>query len=131
MTKSLQPGPSGEIVKQASGVTAKKVAAGSATVTQVLLDATDGAPNFAMRRFRMGADGGMPRHTNSVEHEQYVLRGRATVGIGDREYQVQANDVLFIPAGVPHYYRVSEAPFEFLCLVPNQPDRLEILEEDC
>lgn len=131
MTKRLQPGPSGEIVKPASEVAAKEVVAGSATVTQVLLDATDGTPNFAMRRFCMGADGGMPRHTNSVEHEQYVLRGRAIVGIGDCEYEVQANDVLFIPAGVPHYYRVSESPFEFLCLVPNQPDRLEILEEKC
>ena len=131
MIKRLQPGPSGEIVKPASDVAAKEVAAGSATVTQVLLDATDGTPNFAMRRFCMGADGGMPRHTNSVEHEQYVLRGRAIVGIGDCKYEVQANDVLFIPAGVSHYYRVSEAPFEFLCLVPNRPDRLEILEEKC
>jgi hypothetical protein len=30
---------------------------------------------------------------------------------------------------VPHSYRVLEAPFEFLCMVPNAPDRLEILDE--
>ena len=36
-------------------------------------------PHFAMRRFTMGEGGGMPLHTNRVEHEQYVLAGRARV----------------------------------------------------
>lgn len=80
----------------------------------------------------MGEGGGMPLHTNTVEHEQYVLRGRARVGIADRVYEVQADDVLYIPAGVPHYYEVLEAPFQFLCLIPNQPDRIEIVKgEGC
>jgi quercetin dioxygenase-like cupin family protein len=69
----------------------------------------------------------MPRHTNAVEHEQYVLAGRARVTVGDRAHEVTAGDVLFIPAGVPHSYQVLEAPFEFLCMVPNAPDRLEVL----
>jgi hypothetical protein len=30
---------------------------------------------------------------------------------------------------VPHDYRVLEAPFEFLCMVPNAPDKIEILED--
>jgi quercetin dioxygenase-like cupin family protein len=105
------------------------VQAGTATRSQVLVGADDGAPNFAMRRFIMGEGGGMPRHTNQVEHEQYVLKGRARVGIGDRVFEVAADDVLFIPANTPHFYEVVEAPFEFLCVVPNSPDRIEILEE--
>jgi quercetin dioxygenase-like cupin family protein len=72
----------------------------------------------------------MPRHTNEVEHEQYVLRGRATVGIGDETHSVSADDVVFIPAGVPHWYRAEgEEPFEFLCIVPNGDDRIEVLPE--
>jgi quercetin dioxygenase-like cupin family protein len=35
--------------------------------------------------------------------------------------------VLYIPAGSPHYYKVIDAPFEFLCLVPNAPDKVEIV----
>ena len=116
------------VVKHAGAVASREVAAGRATRTQVLLGESDGAPNFAMRRFTMGEGGGMPRHLNSVEHEQYVLRGRAKVGIGDRIHEVGADDVLFIPAGVPHFYEVIEAPFEFLCVVPNGPDRLRILD---
>jgi quercetin dioxygenase-like cupin family protein len=71
----------------------------------------------------------MPRHRNQVEHEQYVLCGRARVGIGDEVHEVAADQVLYIPAGVPHHYEVLEAPFEFLCIVPQAVDRIEILEK--
>jgi len=119
------------VVKRADEVELQPVAAGTATRRQVLLDARDGAPNFALRRFIMGAGGGMPRHTNTVEHEQYVLRGRARIAIGERVYDVGPDDVLFIPAGAPHSYEVVEAPFEFLCVVPNAPDRIEIVDPAC
>lgn len=118
-----------EVVKQADRVPLTEVEAGTAAETQVLLGAEDGTPNFAMRRFVMGRGGGMPRHTNRVEHEQYVLAGRARIGIGDREYEVEAGSALYIPAGMPHSYEVLEAPFEFLCVVPNRPDRIEIERE--
>ena len=116
------------IVRRADSVEAQEVAAGNATKTQVLIGAEDGAPNFALRRFVMGQGGGMPRHTNTVEHEQYVLRGRARVGIGDEVFEVGPDHALFIPAGAPHFYEVVEAPFEFICVVPNSPDRIEILD---
>ncbi len=121
----------GGVVKHAAEVTRHEVTAGQATETQVLLGVDDGAPHFAMRRFTMGEGGGMPRHVNSVEHEQYVLRGRARVGIGEAVYEVGADDVLLIPAGAPHFYQVIEAPFEFLCMVPNGPDQIMILDAAC
>lgn len=116
-------------IKHADEVASAPVSAGSATVRQVLIG-PDEAPNFAMRRFIMQPGGGMPKHTNRVEHEQYVLRGQATIGIGDEEIRVAANDVVYIPAGVPHWYRAEgQEPFEFLCVVPNGPDRIEILDD--
>ena len=118
------------VVKRAEAVGLKDVAAGRATQMQVLIGPEDGAPHFAMRRFVMGKGGGMPSHTNTVEHEQYVLRGRAQVGIGGKVHNVGSGDILYIPAGTPHYYQVIEAPFEFLCLVPNATDRLEIIKDD-
>ena len=121
-------GPVRAVVKRAAAVAGREVAAGRATRVQVLLGPADGAPHFAMRRFTMGAGGGMPLHTNSVEHEQYVLAGRARVTVAGESHEVAAGDVLYIPAGAPHAYAVVEAPFEFLCLVPNAPDRLEVLE---
>jgi quercetin dioxygenase-like cupin family protein len=120
--------PVSGVVKHSADVPPRAVAAGRATETQVLIGPDDGATNFFLRRFVMGPEGGMPRHTNTIEHEQYVLRGRAKVGIADRVHDVGPGEVLYIPAGTPHFYRVVEAPFEFLCIVPNAPDRIEILE---
>ncbi len=118
-------------VKRAEGVERKSVAAGTATEVQVLVGPADGAPNFALRRFIMGAGGGMPLHTNRVEHEQYVLKGRARVTVGDTVHEVSTGNALYIPAGLPHAYAVLEAPFEFLCIVPNTPDEIQILDREC
>lgn len=114
-------------VRHAGDLPRDPVKAGTGTVRQVLIGPDEG-PNFALRRFIMEPGGGMPTHTNRVEHEQYVLRGRATIWIGDETHQVSADDVVYIPAGVPHGYRAEgDEPFEFLCVVPNAEDRIEIL----
>ena len=117
-------------VKHAADLAAEEVAAGEGTSRQVLISADEG-PNFAMRRFRMEPGGGMPNHTNTVEHEQYVLAGRAKIGLGDQVLEVQKDDVVFIPAGVPHWYRTEgDEAFEFLCIVPNLPDETTIIGPD-
>lgn len=114
-------------VRHAADVAAEGVKAGSGTSRQVLISPTEG-PNFALRRFVMEPGGGMPRHTNTVEHEQYVLQGKARVGIGDEVFDVGRDDVVFIPAGVPHWYEsIGTEPFVFLCAVPNAEDRIEVL----
>ena len=116
-------------VRHANEMPREAVNAGSGTERQVLIGPDEG-PHFALRRFIMQPGGGMPRHTNEVEHEQYVLRGRATIGIGDETHTVAADDVVYIPAGVPHWYRAEgDEPFEFLCAVPNKPDQIRIVEE--
>ncbi|MDX1660445.1 MAG: cupin domain-containing protein [Gemmatimonadota bacterium] len=116
-------------VKAARSVESRPVEAGTATEVRVLLGEDDGAPNFAMRLFTMGEGGGMPRHVNRVEHEQYVVSGRAHVKIADEVHEVASGDVLYIPAHTPHSYEVVEAPFEFLCVVPNEEDEIRIVEE--
>lgn len=114
-------------VKPADSVPRDEVKAGRGTVRQVLIGPEQG-PHFALRRFIMQPGGGMPRHTNTVEHEQYVLRGRARIGIGHETFEVRADDVVYIPAGTPHWYEVQgDEPFEFLCVVPNLPDEPKVL----
>ncbi len=114
-------------VRQADSLPAEEVKAGTATRRQVLIGPDEG-PNFAMRRFIMEPGGGMPMHTNKVEHEQYVLRGSARVRIGDEVHHVKAGDVVYIPGGVPHDYQAEDDGFEFLCVVPNQPDEIELVD---
>jgi quercetin dioxygenase-like cupin family protein len=116
-------------VKHVKDVPAQAVKAGELTSIQVLIPAQEG-PNFAMRRFVMEPGGGMPKHTNTVEHEQYVLQGHARVGIGEEEFVVKTGNVVFIPQGIPHWYRnIGKDNFEFLCLIPNKPDEIKLVDE--
>lgn len=117
-------------VRAAGAVPTKVVGAGKGTRMQVLVGPEQGDTTFALRRFLMDAGGGMPLHTNRVEHQQYVLRGRARIRIGDAVHEVAPDDTLFIPAGAPHSYEVLEAPFEFICVVPSTEDAITIVE-DC
>lgn len=117
------------VVKRASDVTYETVGAAEGMSKGVLLDDSDGAPNFAVRRFVLEPGASVPKHTNEVEHEQYVLSGSYTVGIEGEEYEVEAGDSLLIPAGAVHWYR-NESGEEgaFLCGVPNGDDSIELLE---
>jgi quercetin dioxygenase-like cupin family protein len=118
-------------VKHAVDVEAKDVLNAKDTKIQVLISSQEG-PNFALRKFSMKKDGGMPRHTNTVEHEQYVLRGQATITIGDETHHVKIGDVVFIPEGVIHSYQnTGEEPFEFLCIIPNKEDKVTVVDASC
>ena len=116
-------------VKKQENIKTELVSAGKGTSRKVLISSEE-APNFAMRKFVIEPGGGIPSHTNTVEHEQYVLSGTATIGIGDEVFDVEKDDVVYIPAGVPHWYEVrSHEPFEFICVVPNGDDKIELFNK--
>ncbi len=117
-------------VRPAAAVPTVTVKAGTGTEMHALVGPEQGETSFALRRFIMQPGGGMPYHTNLVEHQQYVLRGRARIRIGDTVHEVAADHTLFIPAGVPHSYEVVEGPFEFICVVPAVPDQVTLVN-DC
>ncbi|QCJ47044.1 cupin domain-containing protein [Haloprofundus sp. MHR1] len=120
----------GAVVKRESEVEYESVGAAEGMRKGVLLSDADGAPHFAIRRFSLDPGASVPKHTNEVEHEQYVLDGEYTVGVGGEEYEVSAGDSLLIPAGVVHWYRnESDEPGAFLCAVPNGDDSIELVEE--
>jgi quercetin dioxygenase-like cupin family protein len=116
------------LIRSLSKIPLEKVSQGKDTYRQVLIG-SDEAPNFAMRKFIIEPGGEVPTHTNTVEHEQLVLRGRARISIKDKEYEVKKNDVVYIPANTPHSYRtVGDEAFEFLCVVPNNEDIIQMIE---
>ena len=113
-------------IKSINDIPVEELPVGRGTSKQVLIS-TDEGPNFAMRRFIIEAGGFMPLHRNSVEHEQFCLAGSAEVVIGDITRIVKKNDVVFIPSGVSHSYKtLGQEAFEFLCMVPNHEDIIEI-----
>lgn len=116
-------------VRPADAVPATAIPVGRDAAVRVLVGPSQGDTSFVLRRFTFGSGGGMPFHTNLVEHQQYVLRGRARIRIGNDTHEVGADDTLFVPAGVPHSYEVLDGPFEFICVVPDAPDKVTIVEE--
>lgn len=118
------------VVKRATDLDYEPVGAADGLSKAVLLDESDGAPNFAIRRFTLEPGASVPKHTNEVEHEQYVLAGEYTVGIGEEEYTVAAGDSLLIPARTVHWYRNDgELEGAFLCAVPNGDDSIDLVDD--
>jgi len=123
---SQHPSP---LIRRADEIEYEPVGAADGMSKGVLIDESRGAPNFAIRRFTLDPGAEVPRHTNAVEHEQYVLAGEYVVGIEDEEFTVSEGDSLFIPAGVVHWYRnESDDPGAFICAVPNGDDSIDVLE---
>lgn len=119
------------VVRRGAEVSYESVGAAEGMQKGVLINEADGAPHFALRRFTLSPGAEVPRHTNAVEHEQYVLEGEYVVGIGDEEYTVSAGDALLIPAGTPHWYRnENDEPGAFLCAVPNGDDEIQLVDGD-
>ncbi|AHG04913.1 cupin [Halobacterium sp. DL1] len=120
---------SDHVVRRADEAEYEDVGAADGMRKGVLIDDSDGAPNFAMRRFVLDPGASVPEHTNEVEHEQYVLAGEYTVGIEGEEFTVSEGDSLLIPAGAVHWYR-NEGDQEgaFICVVPNGDDEIQLVE---
>jgi len=118
---------SGEPFVRREGVSHEDVDAADGLKKEVLVGESDGAPTLALRRFTLDPDGSVPKHTNAIEHEQYVLRGEYVVGIDDTEYTVSAGDTVHIPAETVHWYRnESDQQVAFLCAVPTGDDTIQL-----
>jgi len=117
------------LVRRATDIESQPVDAAKGLSKAVLLGEAHGVPNLAIRRFELAPGATVPRHTNEIEHEQYVLSGEYVVGIGDEEHVVSAGDALHIPAGVVHWYHnEGDDPGAFICAVPTGDDSIELVE---
>lgn len=122
------------VLRRADDVDYETQSAADGLQKGVLLGPDQGAPNFHLRRFTLEAGATVPRHTNAVEHEQYVLEGEYVVGLQeggtDTEYEVKPGDSLLIPAGTVHWYRnTGDDQAAFLCAVPKGEDEIQLVEE--
>ena len=86
---------------------------------RVMVGKEDGAPNFAMRHFKVDPGGHTPRHSHNYEHQVVILKGRGEAFDQGEHRSIAEGDVLFVGADDEHQFlNTSEEPLEFLCLVP-------------
>jgi len=116
-------------VRHSAELTGKRVSAADGLRKEVLFDGANGADDVALRRFTLAAGAEVPRHTNDIEHVQYVVSGEYVVGIGDTEHTVRAGDAVHVPTGTVHWYRnESDETGVFLCAVPTGDDEIQLVE---
>jgi quercetin dioxygenase-like cupin family protein len=118
------------VIKRDDDVTYETLSKAEGTEKAVVLDESDGAPNFRMRRYRLAPGAEVPKHTNGVEHEVHTVTGEYVVGLDEEEHRVSAGDSLLIPPGTVHWFRnESDAESEFICLVPNGDASIELVDD--
>jgi len=128
-TSGMSEQVSDAVIRHSTDIDYETVEAADGLRKGVLIGEEQGAPNLAIRRFTLAPGGKVPRHTNEIEHEQYVLAGEYVVGVGDEEHTVTAGDSLHIPAGVVHWYRNDgEEEGAFICAVPTGDDEINLVE---
>ncbi|MFB6085672.1 MAG: cupin domain-containing protein [Halodesulfurarchaeum sp.] len=121
------------VIRRSDEIDYERQSAAAGLKKGVLIGEQQDPPNFRMRRFTLEAGETVPKHTNEVEHEQYVLASEYVVGIRDdgteTEYTVEPGDSLLIPAGTVHWYRnTGDTEAAFICVVPNGEDDIELIE---
>ncbi|RKX23901.1 MAG: cupin domain-containing protein [Candidatus Zixiibacteriota bacterium] len=80
-----------------------------------------GWPDHSLRVFQIAPGGFTPHHQHDWEHVNYVVSGKGTVTIGDETFEVKEKDSAFVPPNTMHQFRNPfDAPFEFICIVPNK-----------
>jgi quercetin dioxygenase-like cupin family protein len=84
----------------------------------VIVGTSDGAPNFALRSFRVESGGHTPRHCHDFEHEVYVVSGSGTILLGDTTHDIKAGDVIYVEADLEHQFKSQGGELRFLCMVP-------------
>lgn len=84
----------------------------------VMVGREDGAPNFALRQFKVEPGGNTPRHSHDYEHEVYVVEGAGTAMLEGEERPIRGGDVLYVPADRLHQFKAGPQGLRFLCLVP-------------
>jgi quercetin dioxygenase-like cupin family protein len=127
MPETTDPGAR---LRRAEDISYEPVPAADGLAKGVLLGPDQDVPTFSLRRFTLAPGGTVPRHTNDVEHEQFVLSGSYVVGLGETEHRVEPGDSLFIPAGTVHWYRnEGDTEVAFLCAVPLGEDSIDLVED--
>ncbi len=70
-----------------------------------VINASQGATNFAMRVFELEPGKESPFHQHENEHEAFVLKGRGKIETDEGTAKLKKGSVVFIPAQENHRFR--------------------------
>jgi quercetin dioxygenase-like cupin family protein len=117
MTDTAVHTPGRAAVHRPSGTAPATWAMGSLFEQLLTAQDTDGALGMALVTQPPGV--ATPLHVHSREAEAFfLLEGTMTYRAGEETFRLSAGDLLWLPAGVPHAFRVTgRTPVRFLGLI--------------
>ena len=93
---------------------------------QTLIGEGDGETdlNFITRYFELAPGGYSTLEEHQHPHSVMVLRGRGQVVLGERRYDIEPYDCVYISPGTVHRFEASDQqPLGFICIVDRIRDR--------
>ncbi len=116
-------GPAGEVVGHYTEVKEQPLSSslGEKAYIRWLITSSLGAPNYAMRLFRLEPEGKIYSHSHPWEHEIYILKGKLKIRVNGTWYTVKEGDFVYIPPNAEHEYtNLSGGESLFICVIPNK-----------
>ncbi|MBN1211765.1 MAG: cupin domain-containing protein [candidate division Zixibacteria bacterium] len=87
----------------------------------VVISEKEGWADHVLRVFRIEPGGFTPRHQHDWIHVNHVIRGRGRLRLGETVHELGEKDFALVPANTEHQFENPyDAPFEFICIVPNR-----------
>jgi len=84
-----------------------------------LIGKNEGAQNFALRYYRVEANGFTRRENHPYDHGIVILHGRGEALIGSEKQPFSQGDMLYIPPDVEHQMvNTGDGAMGFLCIIP-------------
>jgi mannose-6-phosphate isomerase-like protein (cupin superfamily) len=71
-------------------------------------------PSLSLGLYVLAAGSDDPQKPHTEDEVYYVVRGRATIRVGDEDRLVEAGSVVFVAAQVPHRFHSIEENLELL-----------------
>lgn len=97
-----------------------------------LIGKAEGAQNFAVRYYHIGAGGFSIKEQHAHDHGIIILHGMGEVLIGEEKHPFKQGDVIYIPPDIEHQLvNTGESPMGFICIIPaKRKKRGEIVWAD-
>ena len=84
-----------------------------------------------LRYFEVAPGGHTTLERHEHVHSVMVIRGRGRCLVGDKAWDLEANDLVSVPPMTWHQFRAAaDAPLGFLCMVPSDRDRPQLPSDE-
>ena len=84
-----------------------------------------------LRYFEVAPGGHTTLERHEHVHSVMVIRGRGRCLVGDKAWDLEANDLVSVPPMTWHQFVAAEnAPLGFLCMVPMDRDRPQLPSDE-